>query len=110
MYAELQTFLDFQPLKPAHFKTLATGIKSTDSSISCGQKQCEHKKPHSAEDCWVLHPEKRSNGLNKKSTNSTLAQMIPPPQKRLPRASEQLVKGRIGMERRAKGRINNSSE
>ena len=38
MYAELQTFLDFQPLKPAHFKTLATGIRSTESSISCGQK------------------------------------------------------------------------
>jgi hypothetical protein len=74
MYAELQTFLDFQPLKPTHFKTLATGIKSTDSSISCGQKQCEHKKPHSAEDCWVLHPEKRSNGLNKKSTNPTPGQ------------------------------------
>jgi hypothetical protein len=71
MYAELQTFLDFQPLKPAHFKALATGIKSPATPSPCGQAQCSaRRQQHSAEDCWILHPEKRAEFAAKRNSTS----------------------------------------
>jgi hypothetical protein len=59
MNASLQTYLDFQPSEPANFKTLVTGITNTDSS-PCGQSECKtRKRKHTAESCWILHPELR---------------------------------------------------
>ena len=59
-YASLKTFLEFRQPQQTNFKTFATSVKTPELSTPCGQPQCKKsKRTHTAESCWILHPELR---------------------------------------------------
>ena len=58
-YASLKLFTEFRQSSSSNFKTMATGVKTLEIQ-PCGQAECsKYRRPHSAEDCWVLNPEKK---------------------------------------------------
>ena len=60
-YASLKTFIEFRQPPASNFKTMSTGVRNQATLSPCGQAQCSTKRQqHSAEDCWILHPEKRA--------------------------------------------------
>jgi hypothetical protein len=70
VYTSLKTYLEFRQPSAANFKTMQTGVKTLDTSSSCGQKECASiKKKHSAENCWVLHPEKKPAHIAQRTTS-----------------------------------------
>ena len=70
VYSTLKTYLEFRQPSASNFKTMQTGVKTIDASSSCGQKECAgRKKQHSADNCWVLHPEKKPAHLVKRTTS-----------------------------------------
>ena len=70
VYSSLNTYLDFRQPSASNFKTMQTGVKTIDASSSCGQKECAgREKQHSAENCWVLHPEKKPAHLVHRTTS-----------------------------------------
>jgi len=59
-YASLKLFLEFRQTPQSNFKTMATSVKTPETSHSCGQSECsKQKRKHTAESCWILHPELR---------------------------------------------------
>ena len=58
-YASLKTFLEFRQSSSTNFKTMATGVKTLETKPYGQAESSKYRRPHSAEDCWVLNPEKK---------------------------------------------------
>ena len=71
-YASLKLFTEFRQSSSSNFKTMAAGVKTLEAQ-PCGQAECsKFRRPHSADECWVLHPEKKPLFHGKeKSPNSS---------------------------------------
>ena len=70
VYSSLKTYLEFRQPPASNFKTKQTGVKTMDTSGSCGRKEyAGRKKQHSADNCWALHPEKKPAHLVHKPTS-----------------------------------------
>ena len=44
VYSSLKMYLEFKQPSASNFKTMQTGVKTIDTSSSCGQKECAGRK------------------------------------------------------------------
>ena len=70
VYSSLKTYLEFRQPPASNFRTKQTGVKTMDTSVSCGQKECAgRKKQHSAEQCWILYPDLKPQYCDQEACN-----------------------------------------